>query len=430
MKKLLSILLAITMVFYLAPMFVYADEPAEPTETIVEQRSFHAPTIRSMIDSNLALGNVDEEFYHLLANAYLTDPVLLCQTISDLSADEITYLAKAISYDLQKTERTAHATLPDDCGTPEATAVANAISAELNNPANGTLAAFMDPEMAAALLSPTVSQRAAPSLTVRLDIDSSATHSVAAPTTISVFVGTFTATSSARTFYVDIHKELNDSDSVATCVEVTVPANALSATAVISVNFSAAGDYTLYAVARNNLGTVSARSVSQTLSVNGKWHITVELTADRYQLGTITLYNASGSEVSNSVCLGRAEGNLPMNQTDGNTPIGVYSAHLDGTRSNTTSYGPYQVIRLIGESGYVVEECSHRSGLLIHGGQPQYYEGIEVGDPNFNLCVTHGCVRVTNDYQKQLKTEITALITNNHEQIGIVTITQDGQITL
>lgn len=213
-------------------------------------------------------------------------------------------------------------------------------------------------------------------------------------------------------------------------VWLAIPANKLGATETNSISFTTAGNYTVYAVLLEGFDTVIKTSPSHSLSVNGKWHITVELTANRYQLGTITLYDASGTEVSSSVCLGRASYNPPMNQVNGNTPIGVYTAYLGGTRSDTDAYGPYQVICIDGQSGYVVEQCSHRELLRIHGGRESYYEGKEIGDPDFQLCPTLGCVRVTNEYQLQLETEITNLITNNHDTVGIVTITQDGQITL
>lgn len=77
-----------------------------------------------------------------------------------------------------------------------------------------------------------------------------------------------------------------------------------------------------------------------------------------------------------------------------------------------------------------MEECSHRSGLLIHGGREDYYAGMEEDDPNFKLCVTQGCVRITSEFQLLLQTEITSLIAKNHKSVGIVTITQDGKITL
>ena len=71
MKKIISILLTVTLVFSLFATFVSAEEIADQ---ITESRSFHAPTIRNMIEVNLETRNTDEEFYHLLANAYLTDP--------------------------------------------------------------------------------------------------------------------------------------------------------------------------------------------------------------------------------------------------------------------------------------------------------------------------------------------------------------------
>ena len=171
-------------------------------------------------------------------------------------------------------------------------------------------------------------------------------------------------------------------------------------------------------------------SLQHTVAVNGNWHITVELTADRTQLGMITLYDASGAEVSHAKCLGQSARNLPMNQIDGHTPIGIYEAYLYTHDESTEVYGPYQVVVLEAHSGYVVEQCGHRSGFWIHGGRASYYEGLTEDDPGFALCPTEGCVRVTNAYQLQLQNEISALISNGHYVRGIVTITQDGAITM
>lgn len=119
-----------------------------------------------------------------------------------------------------------------------------------------------------------------------------------------------------------------------------------------------------------------------------------------------------------------------MNQTYGHTPIGIYNGYLAEVKSDTSAFGPYRVIRIEGVSGYVAEQCSHRDGLMIHGGREEDYEGMEVGDPDFTLHHTEGCVRVTNEYQLQLQNEITALIEAYHRNVGIVIITQNGLTTL
>lgn len=427
MKRIISILLTVTLVFSLFATFVSAEEIADQA---TENRSFHAPTIRKMIDVNLELQNIDEEFYHLLTNAYLTDPALLARTIADLSEDEIAYLAKAISYDLQKTDRVDQAMLPEDCGSTSANAVARMIFTEAGNAANATLMAFMDAEIPTAAIASAAETNETQSLFINMHIPAAPNASVAAPLSVALTIVSHTAVSYDRTFFYQIHKVIDGVDSTAALAQVTLPANKIGVTITKDISLNTAEEYTIYGVLLADRVTVIDSSASQTVTVNGKWHITVELTADRSQLGTITLYDASGTEVSSSVCLGRASGNPPMNQIGGNTPIGVYTAYLDGTRSNTLSYGPYQVIRIIGQSGYVVEQCSHRSGLLIHGGRESYYEGTEIGDPDFKLCPTEGCVRVMSEYQLQLENEITNLITNNHDTVGIVTITQDGQTTL
>lgn len=209
---------------------------------------------------------------------------------------------------------------------------------------------------------------------------------------------------------------------------ITVPANQTRVTVEVPISFTEPGDYTLSAEIAAVPSPISSNSV--TVNVNGKWHITVELTADRSQLGTITLFDASGAEVSHAKCLGRSADGLAMNKTNGHTPIGVYTGSLGGPESDTAKYGPHKVIKMTGQSGYVVEHCGHRWGIWIHGGREHYYTGLSEDDPGFALCATNGCVRVRNEYQLQLQNEITALIANHHETVGIITITQDGQITL
>lgn len=195
--------------------------------------------------------------------------------------------------------------------------------------------------------------------------------------------------------------------------------------------FTTAGDYQIQAKVVNFTEVVCS-SATRTINVNGKWLITVELTADRYQFGLLTLYDASGAEVSHAKCLGRSRYNRPMTEENGNTPIGVYKGYLFTHDKPAEQCGPYKVVVFEAISGYIVEHCGHRSGIWIHGGREQYYDygNITEDDPGFALCPTGGCIRVTNAYQLQLQNEITALIAANHERNGVVIVTQDGQTSL
>ena len=148
-RKLICILLSVVLILGLSnSSLVFASDNTSDDESVdaglstTADNAFYAPTIRQMIDVNLELGNQDEEFYHALANAYLASPSLLAETISDLPAADIQYLAKAISYDLHKTNRVDLAVVPNDCNDAVSSAVARLIYIEANNTDNMSLDSF------------------------------------------------------------------------------------------------------------------------------------------------------------------------------------------------------------------------------------------------------------------------------------------------
>lgn len=258
-----------------------------------------------------------------------------------------------------------------------------------------------------------------------MNIPSDQTPSIAEPLNVELTLASIGGTFDSSTNYIyRIYKVVDEVTTLAATGKITVTAGTLGTTVTKAISLNTAGECTVYAVLFLGFqGTteLTRETARQTLNVNGKWHITVELTANRYQLGTITLYDASGSEVSYSICLGRSSEGYAMNVTNGHTPIGVYTGKLSAAKSNTDSYGPYQVVRLTGYSGYVVRECSHRSGILIHCGRESYNS-----NPDNPLCPTNGCIRVTNAYQAQLVSELEDLIASGHDSTGFVTVTQDG----
>lgn len=418
MKKRISFLLVLIMLLTFLTPTISAEEV---TEAVTQPTSFHAPTIRRLIEVNLELGNTDEEFYHILANAYLTDPVLLAQTIADLNSEQIDYLARAISYDLQKTGRVSQATLPEDCGGEAANAAARVIYQEAGDPANASIYGFLDAELFSIAAVAPASNIVAPTVSFSMNIPSDQTPSIAEPLNVELTLASIGGTFDSSTNYIyRIYKVVDEVTTLAATGRIAVTAGTLGTTVTKAISLNTAGECTVYAVVTISFDSQLTTS-SQTLNVNGKWHITVELTANRYQLGTITLYDASGSEVSYSICLGRSSKGYAMNVTNGHTPIGVYTGKLSAAKSDTDSYGPYQVVRLTGYSGYVVRECSHRSGILIHCGKESYNS-----NPDNPLCPTYGCIRVTNAYQAQLVGELEDLIASGHDSTGFVTVTQDG----
>ena len=427
MLKTISLVLVLALMLCMCP-FAAAQDTSSDVDSYA---GFHAPTIRKMIEANLACGNADEEFFHLLTNAYLADPELLIETIMDLPQEDIAYLVKAIAYDLQKTQR--QDAVQTNFADPAADVVGRLIALETADTENASLDVFLDEDM---LTDADIGEIPDADLMVleeftgaTLSLQSN-TAEVNSPVTATISFGSTLASSTARRYTVQFYKIKDNVSMYCGTTKPIMSPNTMTTTATAQLSFGETGVYQVYAEIYNSAGEHFGTSPSVTVTVWGQWHITVELTEDRTQLGTITLYNASGTEESHSVCLGRSEYDTPMKQTDGNTPIGVYVGELNGTRTNTTSFGPYQVIKLTGQSGYVTERCAHRTGLLIHGGQESTYAGLNENDPNFRLCPTHGCVRVTSEYQLRLQNEIEELMTKYHYDEGVVTITQDGQITL
>ena len=140
-NKIISLLLVLSLLVCACPFAAAQDTSAEEDDCI----GFHAPTIRKMIEVNLECGNADEEFFHLLANAYLADPELLIETIMDLPDDDIAYLAKAIAYDLQKTNRQAD--VQTDFAEPATEVVGRLIALETADTENASLDSFLDEDL-------------------------------------------------------------------------------------------------------------------------------------------------------------------------------------------------------------------------------------------------------------------------------------------
>ncbi len=94
MKKLISVLLSLVLVLTFCIPAVHADTPAEEES----YSKLYAPAVKQIIDTNLVYKDTNEEFFHLLADLYLTNPAALAEIISEYPDDDILYLIKAISY--------------------------------------------------------------------------------------------------------------------------------------------------------------------------------------------------------------------------------------------------------------------------------------------------------------------------------------------
>ncbi len=426
LHKIISMVLVLVLMLCMCPYAAAQDTASEANS----YAGFHVPTIRRMIEVNLECDNADEEFFHLLANAYLADPELLIETILDLPQEDIEYLARAIAYDLQKTQRQTQATVQTGLTNPAADAVGKLIALETADTKNASLDAFLDEDMLAGAVTggiPDADSQSAEELTAVLSLSASEAE-VASPLTSSISLSTTLPALTLRRYTITLYKQQGNERWQCGRSVALLGSNSALTTATANLTFNATGVYQVYAEVYDSSNVLVATSPSVTVTVSGQWQITVELTADRTQLGTITLYNASGEEVSHSICLGKSAYNYPMNQTSGHTPIGIYTGTLGYHWDDVDKYGPYDVIFLQGQSGYVVEKCSHRNGLLIHGGREGY--NSNPNDSSYPLYHTEGCVRITNTYQLQLQNEITNLMNNYHYPVGIITITQNGQTTL
>lgn len=394
---------------------------AQDTSSDVDSYAgFHAPTIRKMIEANLACGNADEEFFHLLTNAYLADPKLLIETILDLPQEDIVYLAKAIAYDLQKTQR--QDAVQTNFADPAADIVGRLIALETADTENASLDVFLDEDM----LTDAVTGEMPDADLMMLEEFAGAslsfpanTAEVNSPVTATMSFGSTLASSTARRYTVKFYKIKDNVSMYCGTAKPIMSPNTMPTTATAQLSFGETGVYQVYAEIYNSAGEHFGTSPSVTVTVWGQWHIDVVLPVDRNQKGTIVLYDASGTSLLTGDCLGQSESGAPMDVEFGRTPTGEYIGYLGEHDGTTYSYGPYLVVKTEPISGIV--KTSGRSGIWIHGGDPN----PDTTSPLYPFRVTHGCVRVTNGRQLQIQSMITYLVSEQyHYERGTVSIRQ------
>ncbi|MET3207389.1 UNVERIFIED_CONTAM: hypothetical protein ABIC26_000323 [Paenibacillus sp. PvR008] len=129
----------------------------------------------------------------------------------------------------------------------------------------------------------------------------------------------------------------------------------------------------------------------------------VNLKSNRRELGTLKMYNGSGSLAFGPVpALGRSEYDYSPTEIDGNTPTGEYTAQLAPPRTDTAahrrSYGMNGIVEMDPISGQaLIAKRNGRTGLWIHGGAPSSTGGLRP---------THGCVRLSEEDQAGLVSAI------------------------
>ena len=147
---------------------------------------------------------------------------------------------------------------------------------------------------------------------------------------------------------------------------------------------------------------------------NGKWDIKVHLYSNRGNFGDgfAQLLDRKGNIIYTYEVHGKGIGGRDRNVQNSDTPTGVYKIpdyNMWESISNKVSYGPNDVLRLIPESGEILE--TGRSGILQHGGRQENTDNPVLKD-------TKGCIRVFDNDQKNLIDITNELMQNDSEEKG------------
>ena len=350
---------------------------------IAEKYAFDTETIREIIDLNLLYESVDTDFFHIISNAYITNPNLFAKSISGLNADAIRFLGKAISYDLHQTDRIAQANAIYASKSISTSTDLDIIQHEINNKDNATLDNLLSTET---LLTYNTHQS-------RMVSDEAYIYSFGLSSTTLPIYSTLVTTISmgfdasiteTRNYTVRIYK-ITGTETLITSKTITVSGGTSTQSTMISIPLNSAGTYTLRAKLYDSNGNLLATLTSNSVTVKPRWKIQIVLPVDRNNTGILTVYDTYGAHQHSCICLGKSASSASTMVTNGNTPTGQSWAQLEGPHEG---YGPARVVALIDPfAGELL--TSGRRGILIHGGSRW--------DPN--LDTTNGCVRVTNTDQ-------------------------------
>ena len=396
-----------------------SDEHVEP----IEAAAFNPEVIHGIIELNLSIGTVDEEFFNILGQSYRKDPVLFAETISEFSTEEINYIAKAVAYDCINTGSTDIDSNTDSSSRKDESFALTIIQRELEDKRNGNIDVFFsqaDDEIRSSLEAG-VKSTIVP--TIGTMTYTSGALEVGTAETLRVTFSESTGTSAARTYWTEVYGVRNGTPWLKASKYVTIPAGSTSTNSNYSLSFSDVGVvYTLVKVYSSYGGTLLAsRQGIYSDTVYGDWSVLVSLPTNRDYKGTLTLYEANGSSVVSGECLGRSIYNYDMYTYEGNTPTGTYTGYLAPPEDDTGAYGAYKVINMTGVSGAIIQ--SGRDGIWIHGGRIGY---SSPSDPWYPLYPTLGCVRVGASLQLSLQNNITTLTSSSgyHYTTGNITITE------
>lgn len=414
-KKLIAIIVA---VLFTIPFLPFRGAAIVEDDSSV--CTFYAPALEKMIHNNLSTQSADTVFSNTLANAYLADCEKLFDILSDLSFEDLLFVAKAIAYDLFVTERIPDAIQPGIYAGTDYFVIAAVIYDEVQNPANANFADTMveqEPLVTQIQLSPSAAPMTDESI---IDISLSISDNdidIYDTLTVNVSFITNLVGTSNRGYNVELYITNGTTTTLLRRGLATIPSGQVQTTVTLRSAINVVGQYSVYAKVVSPSTGVTATSSTYTIISRGKWHIDVALPVNRNNFGTLTLYDATGTQILQDICLGKSANGTSMYTEFGNTPTGEYTGYLGGPEQQTSSYGPYKVIKTTPVSGIIVD--SGRYGIWIHGGNPN----PDPNSPHYPLRVTEGCVRITNDTQLALQNSITNLVQNMyHYNVGTISM--------
>lgn len=398
-------------------MNTWHEEQTRLQPTAIAEYGFNPSTILQMIEANLSAHSVDESFFDNLTNAYLISPSLFSETIATLSENDIQFLAKIVSYSLQKSGRIDQAVMPDDCNTPMASAVAKLIYDEVVYAEALSITDFVSFYEMVDLESIEQTEQIediAEGTIEPLQLGDFYIYSIGLSTnnvnqysTVSAEIsfGTDTVYTTAQTFTIKVYSSSSPETPIASRV-ARIPARSTGTTAYIPIPMNNPGSHSLVFRIYDSNGTLLVSGTSGVITVTGLWSVLVILPQNRNNTGVIYLYNAYGTLICQHECLGRSvSGDDPM-VTNGNTPTGTGDAWLEGPHQG---YGPHKVIATRPTSGQLL--TSGRVAILVHGGSGEF------------LDFTDGCIRVKDSSMANLQDKIENLINaQSHAITGTINI--------
>ncbi|KXG75534.1 L,D-transpeptidase [Thermotalea metallivorans] len=374
-------------------------------------RKFSKKIILDFIENSIS--DVDEEYFHIIGKAYRADAKQFVKMIAHLPENDINKISKFIAYDTIKNDYKNTNIIIDEMTelTEKEKKILDKIEKEIGNNENRTL------------LSHTQSIKKSHKRTIAPIIESveykNSNIEVGRPTAVSVTLSDKKDITSDREYCVKLFSARNNKEYLKAIKFVKIPPGESKVEITLDqIFYSTEPTYNLVKVYSTD-DTLLVEKKTNLISALGTWHIDVYLPINRNYKGHIYLWDASSECRMYAECLGRSASNASMYEYQGNTPTGEYTGYLYGPMSNTSSYGPYKVVKMTGVSGVIIE--SGRDGIWIHGGDPI----TDTSKTYYPLRPTYGCVRISNSDQQTLQNKIQNLVSNGHASTGTISISEN-----